>query len=195
MNALGTKGRITCSNDPFDTCMDNALVETMRSVTEDNCTIPIVMDNSKICRKPLDIKNAFYVARTRMLNEAKDCDFSCKTLLVTIGGKTNYGKPPPKKSKKNGKSTSLQKKKEEKSIENAYRNTTIIVKKNGGSKQVKATKLSQGKKGDEANVILFFAPKVKKIQEHQLYSLLNLVAEAGNTMKLLFDHKNFLMQL
>ena len=188
MNALGTKGRITCSNDPFDTCMDDALVETMRSVTEDNCTIPIVMDNSKICRKPLDIKNAFYVARTRMLNEAKDCDFSCKTLLVTIGGKTNYGKPPPKKSKKNGKSTSLQKKKEEKSIENADRNTTIIAKKNGGSKQVKATKLSQGKKGDEANVILFFAPKVKKIQEHQLYSLLNLVAEAGSTMKLLFDH-------
>ena len=186
MNALGTKGRITCSNDPFDTCMDNALVETMKSVTEDNCTIPIVMDNSKICRRPQDIKNAFYVARTRMLNEAKDCDFSCKTLLVTIGGKTNYGKPPPKKSKNNEKSTSLQKKNEEKSKENTDRNTTMIAKKNGESKQAKAPKLSQGKK-DEHNVILFFAPKVKKIQEHQLYSLLNLIAEAGRTIKLSFN--------
>ena len=184
-NALGTKGRITCSNDPFDKCMDNALVEAMKNVTEDNCTIPIVMDNSKICRKPLDIKNAFYIARTRMLNEAKDCDFSCKTLLVTIGGKTNYGKPPPKKSKKNGKSNRLQKKNDENSNENANNSTTIIEKKNGGSGQGKATKLSQGKK-DEHNVILFFAPKVKKIQEHQLYSLLNLVAEAGSTIKFSF---------
>ena len=185
-NVLGTKGRITCSNDPFDKCMDNALVETMKNVTEDNCTIPIVMDNSKICRKPLDIKNAFYVARTRMLNEAKDCDFSCKTLLVTIGGKTNYGKPPPKKSKKNGKSNRLQKKTDGKSKENEDSNNTIIEKKYDGSEPEKATKLSQGEK-DEHNVILFFAPKVKKIQEHQLYSLLNLIAEAGRTIKLSFN--------
>ena len=159
--------------------MDNALVDTMRRVTEDNCTIPIVMDNSKICRKPQDIKNAFLVARTRMLNEAKDCDFSCKTLLVTIGGKTNYGKPPPKKSKKNGKSNVSKGTDKEKNQENTSRDSTLITKEIGGSEPVKASKLSKGEK-DKHNVILFFAPKVKKIKEHQLYSLLNLVAEAGS---------------
>ena len=160
--------------------MDNALVDTMRRVTEDNCTIPIVMDNSRICRKPHDIKNAFLVARTRMLNEAKDCDFSCKTLLVTIGGKTNYGKPPPKKSKKNGKSNVSKRKNKENTQENTDRNSTMIDEKIGGSEPVKASKLSKGEK-DKHNVILFFAPKVKKIKEHQLYSLLNLVAEAGKS--------------
>ena len=159
--------------------MDNALVDTMRRVTEDNCTIPIVMDNSRICRKPQDIKNAFLVARTRMLNEAKDCDFSCKTLLVTIGGKTNYGKPPPKKSKKNGKPNASKRMNKEKNHENTGRNSTLINEKIGGSEPVKASKLSKGEK-DKHNVILFFAPKVKKIKEHQLYSLLNLVAEAGS---------------
>ena len=178
-NTLGTKGRKTCSNELFDTCMDNALVDTMRRVTEDNCTIPIVMDNSRICRKPQDIKNAFLVARTRMLNEAKDCDFSCKTLLVTIGGKTNYGKPPPKKSKKNGKLKKSKTTNKERNQENTGRNSTLTNEKIGGSEPVKASKLSKGEK-DKHNVILFFAPKVKKIKEHQLYSLLNLVAEAGS---------------
>ena len=146
--------------------MDNALVDTMRKVTEDNCTIPIVMDNDKICRKPEDIKKAFLVARTRMLNEAKDCDFSCKTLLVTIGGKTNYGKPPPKKSKTTG---NLK----------GSKNESVNTKMKKDTKKGKGSKLSKGEK-DKHNVILFFAPKVKKIEEHQLYSILNLVAEAGN---------------
>ena len=145
--------------------MDNALVDTMRQVTEDNCTIPIVMDNDKICRKPEDIKKAFLVARTRMLNEAKDCDFSCKTLLVTIGGKTNYGKPPPKKSKTTG------------NLKGSNESVNTQMKKD--TKKGKGSKLSKGEK-DKHNVILFFAPKVKKIEEHQLYSILNLVAEAGN---------------
>ena len=148
--------------------MDNALVDTMRKVTEDNCTIPIVMDNDKICRKPEDIKKAFLVARTRMLNEAKDCDFSCKTLLVTIGGKTNYGKPPPKKSKTTGNL---------KGSKNTNEGTDKSIK--ADPKKGKGSKLSKGEK-DKHNVILFFAPKVKKIEEHQLYSVLNLVAEAGN---------------
>ena len=152
--------------------MDNALVDTMRQVTEDNCTIPIVMDNDKICRKPEDIKKAFLVARTRMLNEAKDCDFSCKTLLVTIGGKTNYGKPPPKKSKKEGNL------KGSKTVnEGTDESVNAQVKKDAN--KGKSSTLSKGEK-DKHNVILFFAPKVKKIEEHQLYSILNLVAEAGN---------------
>ena len=160
--------------------MDKALVETMRNVTEDNCTIPIVMDNNKICRKPTDIKNAFYVARTRMLNEAKDCDFSCKTLLVTIGGKTNYGKPPPKKAKKE--SVVPQGSKNRTDQVNSNRKSSQVNEEKNGSEKAKAGKLSKGKK-DEHNVILFFAPKIKKIKEHQLYSLLNLIAEAGITRK------------
>ena len=172
----GTKGRITCSHELFDTCMDNALVENMRQVTEDNCTIPIVMGNDKICRKPQDIKKAFLVARTRMLNEAKDCDFSCKTLLVTIGGKTNYGAPPKKKSKSSGKGSKNAKNGADQSIKR--NNESVNAKKKGKSKKGKGSKLSKVEKA-EHNVILFFAPKVKKIEEHQLYSILNLVAEAG----------------
>ena len=137
------------------------------------------MDNRNICRKPPDIKKSFLVARTRMLNEAKDCDFSCKTLLVTIGGKTNYGKPPPKKSKTKSKG-------------NPGGSTDTKQGTNGKSQGSNSTKIAEeqdtGKRGkgpkttekDKHNVILFFAPKVKKIKEHQLYSLLNLVAEAGN---------------
>ena len=158
--------------------MDNALVDTMRQVTEDNCTIPIVMENDKICRKPEDIKKAFLVARTRMLNEAKDCDFSCKTLLVTIGGKTNYGKPPPKKSKTTGNLKGSKNTNEgiDKSTKEDNESVNTQMKKD--TKKGKGSKLSKGEK-DKHNVILFFAPKVKKIEEHQLYSILNLVAEAG----------------
>ena len=174
----GTKGRITCSHELFDTCMDNALIETMRQVTEDNCTIPIVMGNDKICRKPDDIKKAFFIARTRMLNEAKDCDSSCKTLLVTIGGKTNYGSGPTKKSKGKGNLKGSKKSKDgtDKSIKGS--NEAVNAKKKVKSKKGKGSKLSKVEKANH-NLILFFAPKVKKIEEHQLYSILNLVAEAG----------------
>ena len=158
--------------------MDSALVKIMRQVTEDNCTIPIVMENEKICRKSDDIKKAFFIARTRMLNEAKDCDSSCKTLLVTIGGKTNYGSGPTKKSKSKGNSKGAKNSKDGTDISIKGNNKSVNAKKKGKSKKGKGSKLSKVEK-ENHNVILFFAPKVKKIEEHQLYSILNLVAEAG----------------
>ena len=259
--------------------MDNALVDTMRKVTEDNCTIPIVMDNSKICTKPEDIKKAFFVARTRMLNEANDCDFSCKTLLImshAVGGNhgqhgksdgdnmANHGNPTmndmanmgnhgqsseklmenPMNTKRNlpiqnmkthmgnlakspgddmannmGHHGNQQAKNmvmsmatigssPKEKIESRMRNpknpsseneidmgkrtnqgmkvddghnlssAISMMKEMDDSKR--ANELKSGKTERNEHVILLFPPKIKMIKEHQLYSILNLVAEAGN---------------
>ena len=281
---LGTVGRITCSHELFDNCMDKALVDTMRKVTEDNCTIPIVMDNSKICTKPEDIKKAFFIARTRMLNEANDCDFSCKTLLImshAVGGNhgqhgksngdnmANHGNPTmndmanmgnhgqssekmmenlmetqgnlPMDSMKNhmgnlvkspsddlannmghhgnqqaknmavsmathGSSPKEEIKSRMRNPENPTSKNAIDMRKraNQGMKvgdghnlssamsmmkemddSKQASGLKSGKTERNEHVILLFPPKIKMIKEHQLYSILNLVAEAGNRYMLL----------
>ena len=57
-------------------------------------------------------------------------------------------------------------------------NESVNTQMKKDTKKGKGSKLSKGEK-DKHNVILFFAPKVKKIEENQLYSILNLVAEAG----------------
>ena len=53
-----------------------------------------------------------------------------------------------------------------------------MMKKMDDSKQ--ASGLKTGKTERNEHVILLFPPKIKMIKEHQLYSILNLVAEAGN---------------
>ena len=50
---------ITCRHHKYDECMYHKLKRMMQDATEDNCTVPWILNNSRICRKPKDIKTAF----------------------------------------------------------------------------------------------------------------------------------------
>ena len=46
-----------CTNEPYDKCMYHTLTTTMEKETDDDCTAPWVLGNTKICTKFNFIKN------------------------------------------------------------------------------------------------------------------------------------------
>lgn len=77
----------TCSYLNFDKCMYKAVATLMRNETADNCTTPMILENSKICTKPEDIKISYSIAVGRTKNQGRDCDLPCRSLSVGVGGK------------------------------------------------------------------------------------------------------------
>ena len=88
----GTK---TCIDSNYDECMYGALVNHMKSKTQDEggCTVPWVIENgkgpNKICKKSENINTTFWEAWNRVTNQLNDCPVPCDVLQVSLGAK-NY---------------------------------------------------------------------------------------------------------
>ena len=78
--------RDKCSTGVYDDCMYSSLVHRMQSATEDNCTVPWVLDNSNICTKKNDINASFSIWIQHLLKK-KDCAHPCSTMVVELGAK------------------------------------------------------------------------------------------------------------
>ena len=79
----------TCSKEVYDDCIYGMLARVMRANTDDNCTVPYIRDDSKICTKPEDINTTFWIAWNRVTNQMKDCTIPCRSATVNLGAK-NY---------------------------------------------------------------------------------------------------------
>ena len=84
-----SKKRKTCSMELYDDCIYNKLTKLMRDNTEDNCTVPYVPGDSKICTKPNDINTTFWIEFNRGRNQEQDCNMPCRSTTVNLGAK-NY---------------------------------------------------------------------------------------------------------
>ena len=78
-----------CSTGVYDNCMYSSLVHLMQSSTEDNCTVPWVLDNSNICTKEKDIDASFRIWYNHATNQKRDCAPPCSTMVVELGAKNN----------------------------------------------------------------------------------------------------------
>ena len=80
---------MTCRNHKYDDCMYQTLNRMMKKATEDNCTVPWILNTDKICRKAKDITNAFWMYYTQFLNQKTICDYPCIKVIIDVHGK-NY---------------------------------------------------------------------------------------------------------
>ena len=76
-----------CSYEPYDTCIYKMLTKVMVEESENDCTVPWVLDNSRICTKPDDINKTFWIAWSRITNQKRDCLKPCHTTLINVGAK------------------------------------------------------------------------------------------------------------
>ena len=76
-----------CSTGVYDDCMYSSLVHLMQSATEDNCTVPWVLENSNICKKANDIKASFRIWYKHATNQKRDCAPPCRTMVIELGAK------------------------------------------------------------------------------------------------------------
>ena len=79
-----------CSHESYDNCMYSTLKKVMQEETTENCTVPWIFDNDKICKNFSDIRKAFKVSWTRITNQQKDCLSPCHATLVSVGAKNKY---------------------------------------------------------------------------------------------------------
>ena len=84
VRADGTSG---CTQEEFDHCMYSMLERKMRAGTSDNCTVPWVKNNSKICTKQSDVTKAFLIQISRYRNQKEDCNHPCHSLVIQGGSK------------------------------------------------------------------------------------------------------------
>ena len=77
----------SCSYQAYDECMYNKVYEVMKRNTADECTVPWIKDNMKICTKSDDINTTFWIAWNRITNQKKDCFPPCDATLVNVGAK------------------------------------------------------------------------------------------------------------
>ena len=80
-----------CANQKYDPCLYNKLATIMKNQTEDNCTVPWVPQNDKICTKPNDTEAALLISNSRSTNQMQDCERPCESSTVDVVGK-NYRK-------------------------------------------------------------------------------------------------------
>ena len=64
-------GSLTCSLHDYDNCIYRMLEREMVANTVDNCTVPWVPNNSRICTKPNDVNTTFWIAWNRLTNQKK----------------------------------------------------------------------------------------------------------------------------
>ena len=115
------------------------LERRMKDGTEDECTVPWVLNNSNICSRPDDAVKAFWIGWNRITNQKEDCLIPCHTLQLFVSGRNS----------ENSSST------------------------------------------DEAQVYLYFAPRIVKTEELYLYSFLSLIAEIGGYVGILLGYSFF----
>ena len=151
----GKKGRKTCENINFDKCLYQKREEVSRKQTKDNCTAPYTPNNNKVCKNIDDIRVAYKIV-SRPFEGHKtghlteiDCAVSCKTLFISFGAKSDIDV-------------------KQKLFKVHIPNSTI-----GGQ----GMRIS--KPDTPPNLKAYFAPKIQKIEEHHLYSFMNLIAESG----------------
>ena len=77
----------SCSYHKYDNCMYSKLYELMINKTKDHCTVPWIRNNVRICTKPEDINETFWIAYNRVTNQYNDCDSPCHRLIVDLGAK------------------------------------------------------------------------------------------------------------
>ena len=148
------KSEQTCSNDiNYDKCIYQAKEKMMRKATKKNCTVPFTQDNSKVCSENNDMNTALRIANRKL--EKSHCLPPCRSLLINYGGRTMNTKKRKGTKGKNKKSK----------------------KRNSKSKNAKKKKSRNGNR--ISNAKLSFGTRVQKIEEHQLYKFINLIAESG----------------
>ena len=74
-----------CSHDTYDHCMYDTLAKDMKKQTNENCTVPWILDNQNICSNTEDIQTAFWIAWKRITNQEKDCLSPCHATIVNVG--------------------------------------------------------------------------------------------------------------
>ena len=156
-----------CSNEiNFDECIYREKESMMRNETKKNCTVPFTPDNKNVCNESDDMRTSFDIA-TRTL-DYKYCLAPCKSLFISFGGKT-MNDPKPSKKKKETKKPPTKNKMDNK------------MKINGqdGSVRKKKKQKQNDLYSSQYNAKLLFGTRVQKIEEHQLYKFINLVAESG----------------
>ena len=77
----------SCSYHNYDDCMYSVLYSLMINNTMENCTVPWIRDNHKICTKPDDINTAFWIGWNRVTNQRNDCGSPCNRLITNLGAK------------------------------------------------------------------------------------------------------------
>ena len=76
-----------CSHGSYDKCMYDKLAKIMKKETEEQCTVPWILDNEKICSNTNDTHTAFWIAWNRITNQERDCLTPCHTTMVHVSGK------------------------------------------------------------------------------------------------------------
>ena len=92
------EGRKTCMKENYDDCIYNMLTREMRKNTEDNCTVPYVRDDSRICTKESDMNTTFWIAWNGVTNQQLDCNIPCHSLTVNLGAKNYQNKTVEKQN-------------------------------------------------------------------------------------------------
>ena len=154
----GKKGRKTCENIIFDKCLYQKREEVSRKQTKDNCTAPYTPNNQKVCKHLDDIRVAQKIVQRPFEGHKTghlteiDCAMSCKTLFINFGAKSEIYE-------------------KKKVVKGRIQNSTI------GGLEIRTLKLNKA-----PNIKAYFAPRIQKIEEHHLYSFMNLIAESGRTI-------------
>lgn len=158
----GRKGKETCTDINFDECLYRQREEEMRRLTKDNCTAPYTPNNEHICDDLDDIRKSYLVAKNKFEGHKTgsigniSCAMNCKTLFVEVGAKSQI--VPEKHIVRNG-----------------MKNFTL------GGKKIKNPRIDTN-----PHFKATFGPVIQKIEEHQLYSFMNLIAESGKRQRYLF---------
>ena len=151
---IDKKSDQTCSNDiNYDKCVYHKKEDMMRKATKQNCTVPFTQDNSKVCSENNDMNTALLIANRKL--EKSHCLPPCRSLLINYGGRTMNTKKSKGTKGKNKKSK----------------------KRNSKAKNAKKKKSRNSNR--KSNAKLSFGTRVQKIEEHQLYKFINLIAESG----------------
>ena len=80
---------ISCKHINFDQCMYTTLFNLMKEQTknENGCTVPWIVNATKICKRPENINSTFWIHWNRITNQLSDCPIPCDSLKVNVGGK------------------------------------------------------------------------------------------------------------
>ena len=77
----------TCTHEAYDDCIHEKIADIMRQNTNENCTVPWIRSNEKICTHPSDTNTSFWIGWNRITNQMKDCLNPCHTTITNIGAK------------------------------------------------------------------------------------------------------------
>ena len=81
--------KFSCKKYNYDQCMYENLHWRMKAATKDNCTVPWIPKNDRICKTEEDRRLAFFTHFNRSTNQMDDCATKCHILSANVLGK-NY---------------------------------------------------------------------------------------------------------